>query len=139
MSTYTLNTTFNGDAPTSPPPWLTATFETVALGEVQLTLQGSLAVASEFLSDVAFNVDPSIPPSDLIFSQVSGDPTATVFNHTTQNAQSVTGGGAAGSGFDVDVEWAVSGGPGSPGRFDDTDTVILDIKDPNAPITAITR
>jgi hypothetical protein len=62
---YELEGLFNGTAPTSPAPWLTAEFTTVALGTVTLRLTSSLEVDSEFISQVGFNVKGGIEPSTL--------------------------------------------------------------------------
>lgn len=122
---FSLGTVFNGSTPTSTPPWLTATFHTVATGDVTLTLAASLNVASEFIDDVAFNVDPTILPSSLTLTQSPlVDPKVTSFQNTTQNAQNLIGGGSAGSGFDVILGWATAAGVG---RFDGTDSVTIDI------------
>jgi len=122
--TYTLNTVFNGDTPTSTPPWLTATFTNGAANHVTLTLAANLNVSSEYFSDLEFNVSPSFVPSALTIVQSPlVNPLGTV-SATTQNAQSVQGGGAAGTGFDIRINWATASGVG---RFDGTDSVSFDL------------
>jgi hypothetical protein len=122
--TYTLNTVFNGATPTSTSPWLTATFTNGATDHVTLTLAASLNVSSEFFSDLEFNVSPSFVPSALtIVQNPLANPLGTV-SATTQNAQSVQGGGAAGTGFDIRIDWATAAGVG---RFDGTDSVSFDL------------
>ena len=122
---FTLNMTFNGTAPTSTPPWLTATFHTVATGDVTLTLHASLNVVSEFMSEVAFNVDPTITPSGLTIAQTGGALVApvTAILEGADNAQTPPGFGPV-KGFDVELDWATAAGVN---RFDGTDTVTLDI------------
>ena len=123
--TYTLDTSFNGGTPTSTPPWLTAKFEDGVANHVTLTLTANLNVASEFISDVAFNLLGTIVPSSLTYHQVSGK-TATV-QATTQDAQNLTGGGAAGFGFDVNLAFSTSGSNNGANRFKGTDVVVFDI------------
>jgi len=123
--TYTLNTVVNGATPTSTSPWLTATFTQISLSQVTLTLTSSLSVASEFIDEVAFNVNPSITPSTLAIAQNPAvNPLAVSILHTTQNGQNLGGGGSAGFGFDIDIQWAQSAGAG---RFDGTDSVSFDL------------
>ena len=122
---YTLNTSFNGGTPTSTPPWLTAKFEDGVANHVTLTLTAHLNVASEFISDVAFNLLGTITPSSLTYHQVSGK-TATV-HAGAQNAQNLIGGGAAGQGFDVDLAFSTSGANNGANRFKGTDIVVFDI------------
>jgi len=122
--TYTLDTVFNGDTPTSTSPWLTATFTNGATDHVTLTLAAHLNVSSEFFSDLEFNVSPTFVPSALTIVQSPlVNPLGTV-SATTQNAQSVQGGGAAGTGFDIRIDWAAASGVG---RFDGTDSVSFDL------------
>ena len=117
---FDLSSTFNGVTPTSTPPWLTATFHTVAPGTVTLELDSTLNVASEFFGELAFNVPPTILPSSLSFTPFAsntGFANPTVLA-TTNNAQNLTGGGSQAFGFDVMFDFA-SGPPAS--RFNGTD------------------
>jgi hypothetical protein len=52
---YSLNSVFNGDVPTSASPWLKVAFGDV-VGGVQVTITSSLEVCSEFFGQVGFNV-----------------------------------------------------------------------------------
>jgi hypothetical protein len=122
---FQVDTVFNGSTPASTPPWLTATFNTVVTGQVQLVLESHLNVASEFIDEVTFNVDPSIVPSDLSIAQDPvANPVITSISNTTDNAQNLTGGGGAGHGFDVKLDWGSAAGVG---RFNDSDVVTLTI------------
>jgi hypothetical protein len=116
---FSLGSTFNGSTPTSTPPWLTADFANTATpGTVQLTLTSSLNVSSEFMTQVAFNVDPTILPSSLTITPVSCVTcTLPTVANTTDNAQNLPGGGAQGMGFDVLVSFATA----AAGRFNGTD------------------
>lgn len=136
---YTLDNVFNGTTPTSAGPWLTATFHAVSANDVTLTLQANLDVASEFIDALAFNVDPSITLADLNFTVIpSTDPTLQSVSATSQNAQSIQGGGAAGSGFDASLSWSTSNSGNGAQRFNGTDVVTVDIVDLAAPISANT-
>jgi hypothetical protein len=117
--TFDLGSVFNGGTPGSSPPYLTALFEDTAANTVKLTLSSHLNVASEFFSDFDFNVTGFVP-SALAIVQNAGDiPQATIF-HTTQNGQNLTGGGAAGFGFDIEFRFPTSNsGP----RFDNSDVL----------------
>jgi hypothetical protein len=97
--TYSLGILFNGDTPTSTAPWLTADF-TQNVDDVTLTLTANLNVGFEYISKVAFNVNPSIILSQLKIQQIPGGNTAKI-SITTQNDQTLNGNGSLGSGFDV--------------------------------------
>jgi PEP-CTERM motif-containing protein len=124
---YNLSSIFNGETPDSTSPWLTATFHTVSTGTVTLTLTSSLEVTSEFISDFAFNVDPSIVPSSLSFVEgtpVGYTPGPTTVGAGAQDAQNLNGGGAAGKGFDIQLVFD-NAPPGV--RFDDSDVAVFTI------------
>ncbi len=121
--TLILDTVFNGSTPSSTPPWLTATFADTAANEVTLTLTVSLDVASEFIDDVVFNVNPSILPSSLTITQLSGTLNNGIAN-TTQNAQNLPGGGSLGQGFDIGISWPTSN---AADRFDGTESAVFKI------------
>ena len=72
--TIGLDTVYSGTTPAGPAPWATLTFTDVAPDQVLLTLSGSGLVGSEFISDFAFNYDPSKLLSDLSFTLESGVP-----------------------------------------------------------------
>lgn len=59
---------FNGIAPTSDAPWLTATFEQSGTSAVSLVFQSSLEVESEFFTQIGFNLRPEILPSAVTIS-----------------------------------------------------------------------
>jgi hypothetical protein len=115
--TFSYDTVFNGNTPTSTPPWLTAEFTQNGSNTVDLTLTASLDVASEFISQVAFNVDPNIIPSTITIQQ-SGGPLTTAINNTTQNGQVLLGSGN--QDFDILFEWPTSNNPGVD-RFDNSE------------------
>lgn len=114
---FTLDDVFNGATPTSTTsPWLTADITQndaqKALGEVTLTLTSNLNVVTEFFSQVLFNIDPTIVPSNVSITQDSGV-VATILN-TTDNAQDVDG--TLGHGFDIQFRFPTAG---NEDRFDD--------------------
>jgi hypothetical protein len=116
--TFNLNGTFNGDSPTSTPPYLTASFATVVPGTVLLSLSSSLETASEFIAEFAFNVSPTIIPSSLTITPFVGN---TGFTNPTvlaavDDAQNLPGGGAQGFGFDVMLDFSTAP---PAARFDD--------------------
>jgi hypothetical protein len=101
-----LGNIFNGDTPASTTPYLTVDFADVAPGTVTLTLTSSLDVLSEYIHEVAFNIDPSIVPSSIGIAQGSG-PTATV-SSGAQDAQNMMGTGVSGFGFDFLLSFPVA-------------------------------
>ncbi len=117
---FSLSTTFSGPSPTSTPPYLTADFATVVPGIVALSLTSSLETPSEFFSEVAFNVSPTITPGSLTITPFVGNSgfTNPLAHNTTDNAQNLPGGGAQGSGFDVMLSFS-TGLPAT--RFNGTD------------------
>ena len=108
--TFDLNSTFNGTSPTSAPPYLIASFATVSPGTVQLSLSSSLETASEYISEVAFNVSPTITPSSLTITPFVGNSgfTNPTVLATADNAQNLPGGGAQAFGFDVQLDFSVA-------------------------------
>lgn len=118
----------NGSAPGSNPPWLTATFLTLFPGKVELSLQANLDNASEFISQIALNLDPSISPTALTFAQLGGPAYESIGRSTTGNSESLPGAGAGGGGCDILIAWPTGGG--SALRFDKTDLVQLSITGP---------
>ena len=67
---FDLSVEFSGATPpASEAPWLTATFDDGdTAGSVTLTLDTTGLVDSEYVSDWMFNLDPTLDPTDLIFS-----------------------------------------------------------------------
>lgn len=90
--TFIYSTAFNGVAPTSSAPWLTATFTQNGAGVVDLELASSLEVASEFATQIGFNLDPVLVPSSLTVGWLSGNAASSVL-HTSQDAQALQGSG----------------------------------------------
>lgn len=135
---YDLNQLWNGTAPLSAKPWMTATFHTVSAGTVTLTLVASLEQANEYIDAFAFNVSPgTITPSNLsISASPSTNPTLTGTFASTQNQQNINGGGDGATGFDVLLTWATSNANDGIARFNGTDTVTLTITDLADGITA---
>ncbi len=123
---YTLNTPVSGSAPRSTPGWLTAQFLTLSQGDVRLILTSDLDVGAEYIAKFAFNIAPAILPAALTITQISGAATASIAN-STQNAQSLPGGGSGG-GFDVVLSFPSTNRTPDV-RLNGNDVVIFDIKD----------
>lgn len=68
---YQFNATFSGTSPTGSAPWLTAEFQDVGSGKVDLTLSSSGLQGTEFISDFYLNLNPSMDPTSLAFNQLS--------------------------------------------------------------------
>jgi hypothetical protein len=68
--TFDLSIEFSGAfPPEDSPPWLTATFDDGgSAGSVDLTLQTTNLTDAEFVHEWTFNLDPSLDPTDLVFS-----------------------------------------------------------------------
>jgi len=112
--TFQLGETFNGASPSSTPPWLTATFSQGANGSVNLALQSSLEVSSEFFGSLGFNFNPNKTLSGV--SQSGGSPAVIDWS---VNGEDLQGGGNVGMGFDVMIHFATANGS----RFQGTDLI----------------
>jgi hypothetical protein len=123
-----LDRVLNGSAPGSSTPWLIATFTTLFPGTVELTLEARLDFPTEFISDIALNLNPAMNPADLLLSS-SGTPAYQRVNTSSGgNSLNLGGAGASGGGCDILIEWPAGGG--SQNRFDGTDSVTLSITGP---------
>lgn len=100
-----LGTVLNGARPASEASWLSALFETDSPGLVTLTLKAQLDVPSEFIREVALNLNPAFSPASLQFVQLAGLETESVVLPNTRDAVDLTGAGAAGGGFDLLLSW----------------------------------
>jgi len=101
MLTFDLDTEFSGaTAPAGSTPWLTATFNDFgSSGVVRLTMGATNLTGSEFISVWNFNIDPSIDPTSLVTSYVSGEN----FNSLTLGTNCCK---ADGDGyFDISFQW----------------------------------
>lgn len=115
-------------------PWLTATFDDVLTNEVQLKMDATKLVGSEFVSGWYFNLDDSINPLNLSFTYdgnaSEGGPEADSIS-TSQNGLSA---GPA-SGFDLAFNFKTSNSNGGASRFGAGETVVYSIifndPDPN--------
>ena len=68
---FDLSTVYTGTAPSGSPSWLTMNFS--GSGTVNLTLSSHLQSTSEYITNVYFNLNPALNPTNLAFSHVSGD------------------------------------------------------------------
>jgi hypothetical protein len=69
---YQFTNVFAGTRPEGSPAWVSALFSDVTPGTVQLKISADALTGGEFLSAMFFNLDPSLKPTKLIFSYVSG-------------------------------------------------------------------
>jgi hypothetical protein len=122
--TYNLDYVFNGATPTSTSPWLIADFTQTDDHTVTLTLTAHFNLAGEYISKVAFNVNPSINLTGLSVEQASGLNVAAI-SKSTQNAQTL-GGNSLGSGFDVLFNFPLNNNPNS-NRFNGNEINTFDI------------
>ncbi len=116
--TIELDTEFSGaDAPTGPAPWVVITIEDVNSTTVKVTISNSGLTGSEFNEAVYLNLNPAINPTNLTFSQLSGDP-ATISTGT--DAFKADGDGF----FDILVDF-----PPPPGtkKFGAGETVVIEM------------
>ncbi len=68
--TFTSSVEFSGAvAPEGPSPWLTVTFDDHdTAGTVDLTIEGTSLIGSEYVKECLFNLDPALDPTLLVFS-----------------------------------------------------------------------
>jgi hypothetical protein len=115
---------YTGGTPEQPGPWATATF-TQNGSSVDLTLKAQNLSSTEFISKWLFNLDSSLNPSSLTFSQIAqtGLFDAPSITATTQDAQ------IAGAGFRFDLVFGfeTSGSDGGSKRFTNGDEITYTI------------
>jgi hypothetical protein len=121
---YRFETVVNGADPASMPPWMTASFETVSPGMVNLTIELHREITSEFVTELALNLNPSVTTQAPQFQQTSGTPFSSIL--FAEDAISLTGGGSAGRGFDISISWP----RGEEDRFDLLETATFLISGP---------
>ncbi|OPY89189.1 MAG: hypothetical protein A4E72_01185 [Syntrophus sp. PtaU1.Bin208] len=125
MITYNLGTAFTGqvdpNSPLTSNGWLMATFDDGgASGKVTLTLTSGLGVASEFISQVDFNVNPAIDPSNLAIKWTGGASNGIVKKISAKDQDDQKAGGS--HGYDIELQFKTA----SANRFDSVgETVIL--------------
>jgi hypothetical protein len=94
--------------PTNPAPWGSATFQDYGANQVLLTIDNTGLSASEFYSQIFFNLDPGLIPANLSFVEQtsSGAFTPPTINHTPGSKDYKADGDGY---YDVDFEFAPSG------------------------------
>jgi hypothetical protein len=98
-----LSTKINGTSPVGATPWLTATFEDVAAGDVKLTLTNNL-LSGQFITDVLFN--SKLDATGLTFTEFNAGAPPTVLSVTQSATQSLTGGSQIkGGGYNIDINY----------------------------------
>ena len=114
---FDLSTVYTGTTPSGSPSWLTMNFS--GSSTVNLTLSSHLQSTSEFITNVYFSLNPTLNPTNLAFSHVSGD-IASISKGT--NAFMAPGDGI----YDVRFQF-----PNSPsGRFTGSDVSVYSITCP---------
>ena len=104
---FGFNIVINGDTPSSTRPWLIATFEDIALGDVRMTLTNNMS-AGAFVDSLVFN---SILSGPLSFANnTPGTSTASV---TKSSNQTLDGGANIKAGlFNIAFQFPVSNAGG---------------------------
>ena len=104
---FGFNIVINGDTPSSTRPWLIATFEDIALGDVRMTLTNNMS-AGAFVDSLVFN---SILSGPLSFANnTPGTSTASV---TKSPTQTLDGGANIKAGlFNIEFQFPVSNAGG---------------------------
>jgi hypothetical protein len=107
---FSLDTLYGKSTPSSTFPWLTASFQDIDVGQVQLTLTSSLEDSDEFIRAFAFNIKDSIDPSSVSITQdTSKLPLMTSISTGAQNSIKNFG-GSTGDGFDFLISWDSTNG-----------------------------
>ena len=119
--TFNLDTLINGTPPVGSTPWLTATFEDIAAGQVKLTLTNNMP-AGEFIDTVVFN--SILNPTSFLFVATQPPFVNSVTRHSSQD---LTGGSNMKAGlFNIEFQFQIPASP-NPGRFDGGMTSVWDI------------
>ncbi|MFO0895819.1 MAG: hypothetical protein U0836_00200 [Pirellulales bacterium] len=115
----------SGTAPAGAPPWLRATFDDGGKsGSVTLTFAAQNLVGSEFVSNLYFNLDPTLDPTQLVFGSITkvgafDDPAITAGVNAFKA-------GPDGK-FDLQFAFATSGAGGGSHRFGAGESISLTI------------
>jgi hypothetical protein len=115
----------SGTPPAGASPWLRATFDDGGKsGSVTLTFAAQNLVGSEFVSNLYFNLDPTLDPTQLVFGSITkvgafDDPTITAGDDAFKA-------GPDGK-FDVQFAFATSGAGGGSHRFGAGESMSLTI------------
>lgn len=124
--TLRLDTLLNGTQPTNSGPWLSVTFSNVFPGTVSIILEAMLD-SPEFISEVAFNINPELNDVPLQLVQTSGPTASSITLAAQDNGVTVPGGGPAAKGFDLLVSWP---NENKADRFDLSDIAVLTVTGP---------
>ena len=122
--TFNTDTLLTGSTPTSTSPWLTLTFSDAGDSAVRLDIASSLEVSSEFISNIVFNVDPSLTLSGLSFGtgiKTAGSFDLPTIGKTAPNEQNIT----PARYFDIALEFSTANNANQ--RFDASDILTYSI------------
>jgi hypothetical protein len=100
----------------------TLLFEDVAPNQVRLTVTSSLNAASEFISDIAFNVATNFDPSTIGASYVAGSQVGSFDLPTLTGSTNGGNPPGPGTGFDYLYQFTVSNSGGGTARFNLNDS-----------------
>src|ERR1051325_3873471 len=76
--TYNFDHTLTGVAPAGPTPWLTARFSDAQPNTVTVTLAASGLTGNEFIGQWYFNLNPTLNPASLTFTEIGSSGAFTV-------------------------------------------------------------
>ena len=116
----------SGEAPTSAAQWLTLTFADTGVGAVQFTVQSSLELGSEFISDVVFNIGGGIDPTAVMFSENAAMKVGLFASPTISRSVNDVNLPPV-SGFDFGLAFATSNSGGGALRFNLADRLVYDL------------
>lgn len=125
--TFSIDVTSLGvDPPSSPPPWATAEFTSLAPNAVEFTFASNLE-ASEFISEFNFNLDPSLDSTSLVFTPLHAFLGSSGFVLPAIDISEDAIFGGQGSRFDIGLSFETSNAGGGSRRFSGTDSVTYSI------------
>jgi hypothetical protein len=119
---YEYNYVYTGAAPASSPPWVSAFFEDVSPGTVNLTISNLALTGGEFVSEMDFNLNPAMVPTNLMFANIGGSGDFILPTITTGSNQFMADGDGK---FDIMFSFSTTDGSGN--RFSDSKYVSYQI------------
>jgi hypothetical protein len=121
--TFQLNNVFSGFTPAGSAPWATAVFTTTNTTagnqQVTLTFTGSLGASGQFISELDFNVNPTLTLSSLSGSMSSCTTCSIVPVGVGEDKFQADGDGK----YDIGITFDTS--DGAPTRFNDSDVAVV--------------
>jgi hypothetical protein len=124
--TFVLGDFVSGTAPTSAAPWLTMNFTDTGAGAVRLTVTSSLEVVTEFIDSIVFNINSTINPTAVSFTENVGLRSGTFQNPgiaKSANGESIP----PATGFDFELDFTSSNSNSGAKRFNQSDALAYDL------------